>query len=252
MITVTRHGKEIRIPDVPGSTEVPYMYRPFLAGAWYEEEFLEHIRQAGRPGVYVDAGANVGTATAWFALLCPSSHVHAIEPVGRFADQVQRVIDENRLGSRVTLHRLGVSNVQGMVTNHLDRSHQVGFDPEPENRDETFPVATLDDLVGDPVSVIKIDVEGMEHRVLAGASRILATDRPTVYCEAWNVARLREITNVLKPYGYGPTGKVFNASPTYEFSTTPVAGASARLAGYRVRQAVRRTAWSAAKKVGIR
>lgn len=228
------------------------MYRPFLTDDWYEEGFLEHIRRTGRSGVYVDAGANVGTATAWFAVLCPSTHVHAIEPVSRFADQLDRVISANQLHDRVTVHRLGVSDEPGTATNHLERSHQIGFDADPQDRDETFPVATLDELISDPVSIIKIDVEGMEHRVLKGAARILETHRPTVYFEAWNRARLREVADVLKPYGYGPTGNVFNASPTYEFSTTPTAGAPARLIGYHLQRAVRRTAWQAAKKVGIR
>lgn len=252
MITVIRHGKEFRFPDVPGATEVPYMYRPFLTEGWYEEGFLEHIRRKGRSGVYVDAGANVGTATAWFAVLCPSTHVHAIEPVSRFADQLDRVVSENQLSDRVTVHRLGVSDEPGTATNRLVQSHQVGFDAEPEDRDETFPVARLDELISDPVSVLKIDVEGMERRVLQGAARILETDRPTVYFEAWNRARLREVADVLKPYGYGPTGHVFNASPTYEFSTTPAVGASARLAGYQIQRMVRRRAWLVAKKVGIR
>lgn len=252
MITVTRHGREIRFPDVPGATDVPYMYQPFATNNWYEEEFLEHIRQADRAGVYVDAGANVGTATAWFAALCPSTHVHAIEPVARFADQLDRVIEENRLGDRITLHRLGVSDERGTATNRLDKSHQIGFDADPDHREETFPVARLDELVDAPVSVIKIDVEGMEHQVLKGAARILENDRPNVYCEAWNIARLREIVNVLRPYGYSPTGNVFNASPTYEFSTTPVPGAFARLVKYQSQRAVRRTAWLAAKRAGLR
>ena len=252
MITVIRHGHEIRFPDVPGAADIPYMYQPFLADRWYEEDFLEHIRAADRQGVYIDAGANVGTATMWFAMLCPSTHVHAIEPVGRFADQVDRVITENRLSQRVTLHRIGVSDRSGTATNHLDRSHQIGFDAEPKDRNETFPVTTLDGLVSEPVSVIKIDVEGMELRVLRGADRILKTDRPTIYFEAWNRAQLREVSDFLKPYGYGSTGNVFNATPTYEFSTTPASGASVRLASYQLQHAMRRTAWLAAKKVGIR
>ncbi|GAA1830329.1 hypothetical protein GCM10009772_05060 [Pseudonocardia alni subsp. carboxydivorans] len=228
------------------------MYQPFVAGRWYEEQFLEHIRMVGRTGVYVDAGANIGTATTWFAMLCPSTHVHAIEPVGRFADQLERVIVENDLLGHVTLHRLGVSDKSGTATNHLDRSHQVGFDADPVGRNETFSVATLDELVTGPVAVIKVDVEGMENRVLKGAGRILENDRPLVYFEAFNRARFREVADVLKPFGYAPTGKVFNSTPTYEFSTESSSGVSARLATYRFKRVVRRITWKAAKRVGIR
>lgn len=252
LITVCRYGREIRFPDVPGATDIPYMYQPFMAGRWYEERFLEHVRRIGRSGVYVDAGANVGTATTWFAMLCPSTHVHAIEPVGRFADQLERVIVANDLSRHVTLHRLGVSDKPGTATNYLDRSHQVGFDANPVGRDETFSVATLDELVTDPVAVIKVDVEGMENRVLKGASRILESDRPIVYFEAFNRARLREVTKVLEPFGYSPTGNVFNSTPTYEFSTEPSSGVAARLAAYQLTRVVRRITWKTAKRVGIR
>lgn len=254
MITVSRHGHEVRFPDLPGATEEPYTYRAFQSGGWYEEEFLEHIRHVGRQGVYVDAGAHMGTATTWFAVLCPSTHVHAIEPVSRFADQIDRVIAENQLAEHVTLHRVGVSDEPGTATNHLSPEHQTGFDPKgaPTARDETFPVTTLDELVSDPVAVIKIDVEGMEDSVLKGATRILSTDHPTVYFEAWNRARLREIARVLKPYGYSPTGQVFNTTPTYEFSTTATAGGSVRLAAHQISHVTRRNLWRAAKRVGIR
>jgi FkbM family methyltransferase len=254
LITVHRHGREVVFPDVPGGTEVPYTYKDFETGGWYEEAFLEHIRQVSRRGVYVDAGAHMGTATAWFALLCRSSHVHAIEPVTRFADQVDRVIEANDLGERVTLHRVGVSDEPGTATNHLSAEHQQGFDPAgaAEARDETFPVTTLDELISDPVAVIKIDVEGMEDRVLRGAHRILSTYYPTVYTEAWDRGRLRDIQAVLEPYGYRPTGAVFNSTPTYEFSTTAPASAPVRVAAYQVIRTVRRDLWKVAKRTGIR
>ncbi|HEV7649149.1 MAG TPA: FkbM family methyltransferase [Actinophytocola sp.] len=224
MVTVRRHNREINFPPVVDATEVPYTYRPFQNGGWYEEPFLEHIRRRGRRGVYVDAGAHLGTHTAWFAILCPSTHVHAIEPVTRFADQLDRLVEANALADHVTVHRVGVSDEPGTATNHLSAEHQTGFDPAgaPTARDETFPVTTLDELVHEPVAVIKIDVEGMEDRVLRGATRILSTDRPSVYVEAWKRDQLRDIGRMLRPFGYRPTGRVFNSSPTYEFASTTV------------------------------
>ena len=244
MVTVHRHGHEIDFPDVPGGTEVPYTYRQFRSGGWYEAKFLEHIRRVGRRGVYVDAGAHMGTHTTWFAVLCPSTRVHAIEPVTRFADQIERIIEANHLAERITLHRVGVSDEPGTATNHLSAEHQTGFDPAgaPTARDETFPVTTLDELISDPVAVIKIDVEGMEDRVLKGATRILSTDKPTVYLEAWDRDRLHEIEQLLGPFGYRPTGRVFNSTPTYEFSTSAQAGAPVRLAVNQFANATRRRA----------
>ena len=56
----------------------------------------------------------------------------------------------------------------------------------------------------------------------------------------------------VRPFGYGPTGNVFNATPTYEFGTEVPADARRRVARFQVEHVVRRTLWKAARKVGIR
>jgi FkbM family methyltransferase len=254
MVTVKRHEHEIVFPEVPGGTEVPCTYEAFETGGWYEAEFLEHIRSVGRIGVYVDVGAHMATATAFFAVLCPSTHVHAIEPVVRFADQVDRVIAANGLGQKVTLHRVGVSDEPGTATNHLAAEHQQGFHAAGAARavDETFEVTTLDDLITEPVAVLKIDVEGMEGRVLSGADRILRNDKPMVYLEALDRVALRDVRSVLEPYGYRPTGAVFNSSPTYEFGTSVAVFAPVRVAAHQFGHTVRRGLRKMAKKTGLR
>ena len=74
----------------------------------------------------------------------------------------------------------------------------------------------------------------MEAAVLRGASRILSRHRPVVYAEAHDAAAVAEITQALAPHGYRHTGRVFNASPTYEFV------APARRRGDRLRPLWRR------------
>jgi FkbM family methyltransferase len=253
MLTANRYGREIHFPEVANATEDPYTYRPMRTGGWYEEAFLEHIRRQDRRGVYVDVGAHLGTHTAWFAMLCPSTHVHAIEPVARFAEQIDQVVEANDLSGHVTVHRVGVSDRPGTATNHLCAEHQLGFDPAgaAAARDETFPVTTLDDLIHEPVAVIKIDVEGMEDRALRGASRILTTHQPSVYVEAWDRVMLRNVMRVLRPLGYRATGRVFNSAPTYEFkpgSTIHRVAGPIRLAVDRSSRATRRRVYAALRQ----
>ncbi len=112
---------------------------------------------------------------------------------------------------------------------------------------------TLDTLITDPVAVISRSTwRAWRSSVLRGASRILGSDRPTVYLEAFNRAALRRTKTVLKPYGYRPTGAVFNSTPTYEFSTTAPASAPLRVVLYQATHAVRRNLWRIAKRTGIR
>jgi hypothetical protein len=49
------------------------------------------------------------------------------------------------------------------------------------------PVVTLDSLKLPNVSFIKIDVEGHEMSVIEGAKELLATQRPTLIVEIWDL-----------------------------------------------------------------
>jgi FkbM family methyltransferase len=248
MLTLTRHGLELLLDD-DGFDVNPWVYRPIAQDRWYEEKFLEHVRSVGRPGVYVDVGAHLGTATVWFAAMCPSTVVHAIEPIGRYADVLRRNVRANGLDHTVRVHQFGVGDRQGMATNHLSREHQVGFEGEIGQSgavDETFPVRRLDDVVHGPVAVLKVDVEGMEADVLRGASRILDWHRPTIYAEAWDRSRVASIENVLRDFGYEASGRVFNATPTYEFIAPDLRGRERlRPLWRRMPATIRKRVWAA-------
>ena len=223
MLTITRHGVELVLDD--RTFEVaPWVYRPALDDGWYEEEFLEHVRLLGRHGPYVDVGAHLGTATLWFGALCPATLVYAIEPVARYAEILRRNVAANGLNGKVRVHQIGLGQAPGIATNHLSREHQVGFDGDVEEAlaiNETFPVRRLDDVVHGQVAVLKIDVEGMEADVLRGAPRILDQHHPTVYAEAWDETHVADVDGVLRHFGYQASGRVFNATPTYEFIAPP-------------------------------
>ncbi len=63
------------------------------------------------------------------------------------------------------------------------------------------PTITVDELMsgGPPVSLVKIDVEGAEDKVLAGMTRILAEDRPIIFTEAltFESDHLPRVTRIL-------------------------------------------------------
>jgi FkbM family methyltransferase len=221
MLTVTRHGVLLQFDD-EGFVDTPYVYQPLHQGQVYEEGFLNHVRGLARSGVYVDVGAHLGTHTLWFAALCPSTHVHAFEPVSRFAEVVRRNVTANGLDAKVTVHQVGLSDKRGQATNKLSREHQIGFMTDATAADEDFPIVRLDDVLRrEPIAVMKLDVEGMEEAVLRGARRLLSRWRPVVYAEAHSDQAFEQIRQVLAEHGYQPTGKVFNASPTYEFMAPP-------------------------------
>jgi len=229
MLTVTRHGITSRFDTSPWPEHVtPSLYRPFLKGRFYEQEFLDYIRRLNVRGVYVDAGSCLGTHTVWFAMYCPSTYVHAFDPRERCARWTQMNVDANDLTAKVTVHRVGLGAEPGTAKSHLDGVW------------EHFDVVPLDQVVQGQVAVLKIDVEGMEEQVLAGARRILREYHPVLFVEAWAEPQRAAIEALLKPYRYRATGRVFNSTPTYEFVHEGLLTTQLRRAARKLPKPVRR------------
>lgn len=143
---------------------------------WYEWPNLEFIRSLQVDGVYVDAGAHIGTHTLYFALFCPATHVYAFEPCRRWCDTLNRNLAANGI-TRVTTYHSGLVAKDG--------------DSIPPDAGEIFPAATLDSFHIQGVKLIKIDVESMELAVLEGALETLAAVEH-VFVELWPRAVCRE------------------------------------------------------------
>ncbi|WP_328771548.1 FkbM family methyltransferase [Streptomyces sp. NBC_00286] len=206
MIDIKYAGKICHFDDEGVDLESPgTMYGPLLKGKFYEHAFLHYIASLQIPGTYVDAGACIGTHTVFFAVHCPSDRVYAFEPRSAAMKRLQRNLELNDVQSRVTTSHWALSDREGTVDVRLDRVNH------------TLHTRRLDTLVRGPVAVIKLDIEGMESQALAGAQEMLRRHRPRVFAEAHTEEELARILSVLKPHGYQATGKVFNASPTYEF-----------------------------------
>lgn len=151
-------------------------YEPALT-AWIDG----HLRRA-EPGLFIDIGANLGWHTV-HAARCPSvTHAIAFEPDALNAWLLARNLADNAIDNAIvlaaavganagiaTLYRYKASN-QGrhsLATDHGHGSRRV-------------PLIDLDTalgqlgLAGAPVALIKIDVEGYEPAVIAGASATLS------------------------------------------------------------------------------
>jgi FkbM family methyltransferase len=172
----------------------------------YERDELRFAISLLRPGdAAIDVGAHVGVFALHMAeAVGPAGSVHAFEPLARNANLLEMAIRENRFEGRLTLERAGVSDATGTATLHFARETLNTGGAYIGDADaslgplaaEVVAVVRLDDYRGPrPVRLIKMDVEGGEPRVIAGARSLLAADRPVIISEV-HPEQLRRVCGV--------------------------------------------------------
>ena len=159
--------------------------------------------------VSIDVGANLGLFTYYLAR--HSTHVHAFEPNPVPLRALGAVVDAN-----VTIHQVALTDRTGDVDLIVPKSRKgwssngAKLDVSPEGRHivARVPGRRLDGLDLGEIGFIKIDVEGHELAVLAGARETIARDRPNLFIEAEyahvgdRVAELFELVGGLGYDGY--------------------------------------------------
>ena len=163
----------------------------------------------GKGGVAIDIGANEGVYA--YALSELGAVVHAIEANPAFAEFAKR-----SLGARATVHQLALSNEMGQASFFIplaEDSSELHLAGNLKNSHSQFErqtvikveVRTLDSFELTNVQLIKVDVEGSELEVLAGARNTILRDHPALLLELLSgtykdpLAVTRE---VCEKYGY--------------------------------------------------
>lgn len=168
-----------------------------------------------RPGAIVwDVGANVGLfSVCASALAGPSGRVLAIEPDIWLCQLLARTAAAQKDTSAAISVLCAAVSEDSRITqlqiaercraaNHLQDScgsSQVKSD-RASQATVTVSLDFLLDYYAAP-SVVKIDVETHENRVLSGASRLLKTARPTIWCEV-SPENSIAVCDFLHEYGY--------------------------------------------------
>ncbi len=165
-----------------------YVGRSLAAYGEFAELEIDLFRQIVCPGQTVlDVGANVGTHTLWLAqAVGPTGLVYAFEP--------QRIVFQ-MLCANLALN--GILNVRayqaalgaqaGSITvpplDYQRPNNFGGVSLDSRGAGESVPLLTVDGLGLQACHLMKVDVEGMEGDVLAGAEQTIRRLRPVLYVE---------------------------------------------------------------------
>jgi FkbM family methyltransferase len=153
-----------------------------------EPEMLEWIEEYG-DGVFFDIGANIGIYSLFYAQTKQGS-VYSFEPSVFNLRQLAKNISINKLSERITIISNPLTDSTGIasfINGSADEGGalsafgvEYGQNGKPINSDINYSVVgfSLDDLFETNIlietpSLIKIDVDGIEHLILKGAPKTL-------------------------------------------------------------------------------
>jgi len=165
---------------------------------WPDMAFILHLL---RPDdTFADIGANVGSYTV-LASAAVGARTMAFEPVPETFDWLAAQIAINGITQHVTLHQAAIGRLSGQLYFSLDRGPMnavVNADYSGQSSQvQVLPVDSLSELAG--ICCWKLDVEGHETEVLAGAVQTLAEAPPqAILCED----RSSDVRRVLRSAGY--------------------------------------------------
>jgi len=188
--TLYRPGKVRQIIAGPGRG---LRYRIFpeyglspLLGRWESDAQNLMVKYIQQNWSVFDVGANYGIHTLLMARLASHGRVYAFEPVPLIFAELQSNVALNGF-KNVRCVRVAISDRVGpsefVEGHHAGAGHLVQSNTS-ATRTLSVPTTTLDDFISgegnQPPSLVKVDVEGAESKVLLGASRTLSEVRPVI------------------------------------------------------------------------
>jgi FkbM family methyltransferase len=164
-----------------------------------EAGYIDHLERLIAPGTLVlDIGANIGFFTTRFARwVGPQGRVVAIEPEASNFSRLRQRLARSPFLNRIQLIRAAACEISGTVMLETNPDHPGDHKLGPNG--VPTPAVTIDEIVaglGWPViSLIKIDVQGAEYRVVAGGQAAIKRFRPALFIEIDDAMLRRQGSN---------------------------------------------------------
>lgn len=173
--------------------------RPILLKNNYEENVTKTLLKYLKPDLhFLDIGANIGYYSLLVASQCPAAKIYSFEPDSNNFRLFKTSIHYNGFDDRIQAHQLAVSDTTetillfdvGTTTNSgakitaPDKDSFTPFIHTDQPDLQTVQAVRLDDfLVGTPIDLLKIDIEGHEPFAIRGMAELIRHNRPVILAE---------------------------------------------------------------------
>lgn len=224
--------------DIQGVTPEDFIYKQIKnSKTFYEEELLNYlyalrwfITVKGLSNVIIDVGANIGNHSIFFGAFM-ADQVISIEPNPSVLSVLHGNLSKNLDNYTVCPVAVGEKMGRGVVMipeGHEDNvgmaqiiSDKASGGSEIQTLDSIFSKWKVDKSESAVVTLVKIDVEGMELSVLKGALEIIRQHKPHILAEAATLSEAQALNNFLEPLGYSRLLGCWAATPVYHFAYKP-------------------------------
>ncbi len=172
---------------------------------WWEIFMLNYFKKYYKKNTNViDIGGNIGSHTLLLSeIISPKNKIYVFEPA--FADVIEKNVKANHLENNVVIFNEGCGKKNMSIEVPIfNRNCPINFgkfslvssyefpaflSDETKNKCKSeikkINIVTLDSKNLKDISIIKIDVEGMEIDVLEGAIQTIERERPVIFLEIW-------------------------------------------------------------------
>lgn len=173
---------------VPASLRSLTTYVLLEQETWFEPE-MSLLPLLLEPGMHaLDIGANHGIYALEIARCTGTGHVWAFEPTSEPLQRLRASVADNGMEQRITVVGAGLADADGLASFEVQDNSELNSRGGTGARRETVRLLALDGYLaahapGQRIGFVKLDAEGEEVNVLAGAQRFFAQQSPVVMFE---------------------------------------------------------------------
>lgn len=224
--------------EINGVSNDDHIYKCITqSGTFYEVDLLEYmralkpfLRRGNNRIAAADIGANIGNHSIYMASFI-ADRLISIEP----NPAVLPILRDNlmRNSGNYSIYACAVGDKEGRGNIFVPKAMEGNIGAariEESSAVGEIQISTLDSILEGwleedkhlcSISLIKLDVEGMEPMALKGAQNTIKAFKPHIFAEAATLSDLENIKSVLTPLGYKVMPGKWAATPVYHFAHQP-------------------------------